>query len=164
MTYERMWGSGKIWAARLVFLAVFFVCWEWAAIAKLVDPILIGSPTGIVQYLWQEVFVTQSLLNDFYWSMGGTVIAFVLGSVSGVLVGMLFVTSPTTEAVFNPMFTALNAMPRLALAPLFIIWFGLGLGSKVAVGVSLTFFIVLASTVARRPEAELRHITAAVAQ
>jgi NitT/TauT family transport system permease protein len=80
--------------------------------------------------------------------MGGTVIAFVLGSVSGVLVGMLFVTSPTTEAVFNPIFTALNAMPRLALAPLFIIWFGLGLGSKVAVGVSLTFFIVLTSTVA----------------
>src|SRR6188472_1503066 len=100
MTDERMWGSGKIWAARLVFLAVFFVFWEWAA-----------NPTGIVQYLWHEVFVTQSLLNDFYWSMGGTVIAFVLGSVSGVLVGMLFVTSPTTEAVFNPIFTALNAMP-----------------------------------------------------
>ena len=43
---------------------------------------------------------------------------------------------------------ALNAMPRIALAPLFLIWFGLGLGSKIAVGFSLTFFIVLTSTVA----------------
>jgi NitT/TauT family transport system permease protein len=161
MTDERMWGSGKIWAARLVLLAVFFVFWEWAANSKLVDPILIGRPTGIVQYLWQEVFVTQNLLNDFYWSMGGTVIAFVLGSVSGVLVGMLFVTSPTTEAVFNPIFTALNAMPRIALAPLFIIWFGLGLGSKVAVGVSLTFFIVLTSTVAGGRGVNPDHITLA---
>jgi NitT/TauT family transport system permease protein len=161
MTDERMWGSGKIWAARLVFLAVFFVFWEWAANSKLVDPILIGNPTGIVQYLWHEVFVTQSLLNDFYWSMGGTVIAFVLGSVSGVLVGMLFVTSPSMEAVFNPIFTALNAMPRIALAPLFIIWFGLGLGSKVAVGVSLTFFIVLTSTVAGGRGVNPDHITLA---
>ena len=161
MTDERMWSSGKIWAARMVLLAVFFVFWEWAANSKLVDPVLIGKPTGIVQYLWQEVFVTQSLLNDFYWSMGGTVIAFVLGSVSGVLVGMLFVTSPSTESVFNPIFTALNAMPRIALAPLFIIWFGLGLGSKVAVGVSLTFFIVLTSTVAGGRGVNLDHITLA---
>ena len=161
MTDERVWGSGKIWAARLIVLAVFFVFWEWAAHSKLIDPILIGKPTGIVQYLWQEVFVTQSLLNDFYWSMGGTMIAFVLGSVAGVLVGMLFVTSPSTEAVLNPIFTALNAMPRIALAPLFIIWFGLGLGSKVAVGFSLTFFIVLSSTVAGGRGVNPDHITLA---
>ena len=112
MTDERVWGPGKIWAARRIVLAVFFAFWEWAAHSKLIDPILIGKPTGIVQYLWQEVFVTQSLLNDFYWSMGGTMIAFVLGSVAGVLVGMLFVTSPSTEAVLNPIFTALNAIDR----------------------------------------------------
>ena len=161
MTDERMWGSGKIWAARLMVLAVIFVFWEWAATSRLVDPILIGKPTGIVQYLWQEVFVTQNLLNDFYWSMGGTMTAFVLGSVAGVLIGMLFVTSPSTEAVLNPIFTALNAMPRIALAPLFIIWFGLGLGSKVAVGFSLTFFIVLTSTVAGGRGVNPDHITLA---
>ena len=60
--------------ARVLFLAVFFVLWEKVADAKLIDPILIGKPSGIVQYLWNEVFVTQSLLKDFYWSMAGTVI------------------------------------------------------------------------------------------
>ena len=47
MTDERMWGSGKVWAARLMVLAVIFVFWEWAATSRLVDPILIGKPTGI---------------------------------------------------------------------------------------------------------------------
>ena len=111
--------------------------------------------------MWEEVFVTDNLLEDFYWSMGGTVMAFMLGSVAGILVGMLFVTSPTIDAIFSPILTALNAMPRIALAPLFIIWFGLGLGSKVAVGFSLTFFIVLTSTVAGGRGVNPDHITLA---
>src|SRR4029453_15246330 len=100
-------------------------------------------------------------LERFLWLVGRPLVAFCVGSVSGVLVGMLFVTSPSMEAVFNPIFTALNAMPRIALAPLFIIWFGLGLGSKVAVGVSLTFFIVLTSTVAGGRGVNPDHITLA---
>ena len=150
-----------IWVARIAFLAAFFFLWEMVADAKLIDPILIGKPSGIARYLWEEVFVTQSLLTDFYWSMAGTILAFVLGSVAGILVGMLFVTSPSTEAVFDPILVALNAMPRIALAPLFIIWFGLGLGSKVAVGFSLTFFIVLTSTVAGGRGVNPDHITLA---
>ncbi|WP_081740036.1 ABC transporter permease [Afipia sp. P52-10] len=161
MNDQRRLSGPMIWVARIVFLAAFFALWEWVADAKLIDPILIGKPSGIAQYLWDELFVTRSLLSDFYWSMGGTVLAFLLGSVAGILVGMLFVTSPSTEAVFNPMLTALNAMPRIALAPLFIIWFGLGLGSKVAVGFSLTFFIVLTSTVAGGRGVNPDHVTLA---
>ena len=74
---------------------------------------------------------------------------------------MLFVTSPTVESLLNPILMALNAMPRIALAPLFMIWFGLGLGSKVAVGFSLTFFIVLSSTVAGGRGVNPDHITLA---
>jgi NitT/TauT family transport system permease protein len=158
---EPAWSPVKIWAARIAFLAVFFIAWEKVADAKIIDPILIGKPSGIVAFLWNEIVVTGSLLNDFYWSMAGTVIAFLMGSVFGVLVGMLFVTRPTVEAIFSPILTALNAMPRIALAPLFIIWFGLGLGSKVAVGFSLTFFIVLTSTVAGGRGVNPDHITLA---
>jgi NitT/TauT family transport system permease protein len=161
MTEPKRWSNWQIWAARIVFLAVFFYLWERAADTKFIDPILIGRPSGIVKFMWQEVFVSHSLLEDFYWSMSGTVIAFLTGSIAGILVGMLFVTSPTIDAIFSPIFTALNAMPRIALAPLFIIWFGLGLGSKVAVGFSLTFFIVLTSTVAGGRGVNPDHITLA---
>jgi NitT/TauT family transport system permease protein len=161
MTEPKRWSAWQIWAARIVFLAVFFYLWERAADTKFIDPILIGKPSGIVKFMWDEVIVTHSLLEDFYYSMGGTVMAFTLGSVVGILVGMLFVTSPTIDAIFSPILTALNAMPRIALAPLFIIWFGLGLGSKVAVGFSLTFFIVLTSTVAGGRGVNPDHITLA---
>jgi NitT/TauT family transport system permease protein len=71
-----------------------------------------------------------------------------LGSVSALLLGLVFVMSPKVERAMDPYLMVLNAMPRFALAPLFLLWFGLGIGSKIAVGTSLAFFIVLANTVA----------------
>ena len=63
-------------------------------------------------------------------------------------VGLAFVAWPALERFAEPYFSALNAMPRIALAPLFILWFGLGPGSKIAVGFSVVFFVVVSSTVA----------------
>ena len=122
-------GGPLIWLGRLLILALFFAAWERVSDLGLINPILIGQPTGIARFLWEGLFVNGSLINDLGWTMLGTVLAFVLGSGAGVLVGMLFVTSPTTESLLNPSFMALNAMPRIALAPLFLFWFGLGLGS-----------------------------------
>ena len=161
MNGEATWSTPTIWAGRIAILAVFFALWEYASNVKLIDPILIGRPTGIVTYMWNEIFVTGSLINDLGWTMAGTLSAFVLGSVFGVLVGMLFVTSPNIEALLSPILMALNAMPRIALAPLFLIWFGLGVGSKIAIGFSLTFFIVLTSTVAGGRGVNPDHITLA---
>jgi NitT/TauT family transport system permease protein len=122
---------------------------------------MIGRPSGIALYLWTETVVTGSLLYDLGWTMAGTLSAFAIGSVAGILMGMLFVTSPFVEALLSPILLALNAMPRIALAPLFLIWFGLGIGSKIAIGVSLTFFIVLTSTVAGGRGVNPDHITLA---
>ena len=155
------WGPVRIWAWRLAILAIFFSAWEWAAATKTIDPILIGRPSGIVTYLVRELFVTGSLYKDLGYTMLATLLAFVLGSVGGILVGMLFITRPNIEAVLSPILQALNAMPRIALAPLFLIWFGLGIGSKIAIGFSLTFFIVLTNTVAGGRGVNPDHITLA---
>lgn len=142
------WPRWLIWCLRAGALAVFFGAWEWGARAGQLSPVLFGRPSGIADFLWTEIVVTRNLWLDFGYTITATLIAFLSGSVSGVLVGMLFVTRPNIEAVFSPLLMALNSMPRIALAPLFLIWFGLGLGSKVAIGFSLTFFIVLTNTVA----------------
>ena len=83
------------------------------------------------------------LVIDFGWTSLGTLSAFVLGSVCAVAAALMFVAYPRVKHFLEPYFSALNAMPRIALAPLFSLWFGLGVGSKIAVGFSLTFFIVL---------------------
>jgi len=148
MTSDTSSMTAKVVALQIIVLCSFLGFWELAAQANWLNPLLIGRPSAIGAFLWDEIFVSKGLWIDFYWSMAGMLASFVLGSVAGVLCGMLFVSKPLIEAVLNPFLTALNAMPRIALAPLFLIWFGLGLGSKIAVGFSLTFFIVLSSTVA----------------
>ena len=69
-------------------------------------------------------------------------LAFVIGSVAGVLVGFWFARQPLVAAVFDPYVKMINALPRVVLAPIFTLWFGLGIWSKVALGVTLVFFIV----------------------
>src|SRR5689334_11977429 len=71
-----------------------------------------------------------------------TLLAFAAGSLLGLLVGLWLALSPTASALAEPYITALNAMPRVILAPIFAVWFGLGITSKVALGVTLVFFIV----------------------
>src|SRR5689334_887423 len=71
-----------------------------------------------------------------------TVLAFVVGTLLGLGVGLWLALSPTASALLDPYIKAANSMPRVILAPIFAVWFGLGILSKVALGVTLVFFIV----------------------
>src|SRR5262249_5757609 len=73
---------------------------------------------------------------------GQVVLAFVIGSVAGILIGFWFAQQPRVAAVFDPYVKMINALPRVVLAPIFALWLGLGIWSKVALGVTLVFFIV----------------------
>ncbi|MFZ5510990.1 MAG: ABC transporter permease [Pseudomonadota bacterium] len=139
---------GSILALQLVALALFLVVWEWASTTKAIDPLFIGQPTKIFAYLYNALFVDHKLVTEAAWTLSSTIAAFALGSAAGIAVGLLFVLYPPAEKFLDPLLSALNALPRIALAPLFLLWFGLGPGSKIALGFSLTFFIVLANTIA----------------
>ena len=71
-----------------------------------------------------------------------SVLAFVIGSTLGVLIGFWFARQPLLAAIFDPYVKMANALPRVVLAPIFALWLGLGIWSKVALGVTLVFFIV----------------------
>ncbi len=71
-----------------------------------------------------------------------SILAFVIGSALGILIGFWFARQPRVAAVFDPYVKMTNALPRVVLAPIFALWFGLGIWSKVALGVTLVFFIV----------------------
>lgn len=151
----------KIWIARIVVLVIFGAAWEYVARNKIINPLFIGIPSEILQFLWEGLFVNYALIKDALWTIAGTAMAFLLGSGAGILMGLLFVVYPSFEKFIDPLMTALNALPRIALAPLFLLWFGLGLSSKVALGASLTFFIVLSSTVAGARSVDLDLLTLA---
>jgi NitT/TauT family transport system permease protein len=150
-----------LWLARLVFIAALLAVWQAVAWAGRIDPIFIGDPIGIARFLFNGFFVNQSLLLHLFWTITSTLIAFGLGTAAGIAVGLLFVMYPTAERFLDPILNGLNALPRIALAPLFLLWFGLGVASKIALGFSLTFFIVLASTTAGARAISQDHITLA---
>ncbi len=127
--------------ARLVICAAFLVLWEVASRREWVDPMLFGNPTGVwtamVEYLPSE----RSLAS--LEATGGAVgVSFVIGSVSGTLAGLVLGLSPVVNGVFGPFLAPINSVPRIALAPLFIAWFGLTMTSKVVLAVSIVFFIL----------------------
>lgn len=99
------------------------------------NPVDIGSQiiawfsSGVI---WKHLVITL-------WE---SILAFVIGSAAGVMVGFWFARQPLVAAVFDPYVKMINALPRVVLAPIFTLWLGLGIWSKVALGVTLVFFIV----------------------
>lgn len=134
--------------SHVAFVVVFLALWEFVMRRQWLPETFFGTPTGIANYLWVGFVTGGKLWLELGYTVAGTLISFVLGSVAALALGLVFVMFPKVERAMEPYLSVLNAMPRFALAPLFLLWFGLGIGSKIAVGTSLSFFIVLANTVA----------------
>jgi NitT/TauT family transport system permease protein len=100
-----------------------------------------GKPIEVLKVVWVW-FSSGKIYPHLGITLLETMLAFVAGSVLGLLIGLWLALSPLASALADPYIKALNAMPRVILAPIFAVWFGLGVTSKVALGVTLVFFVV----------------------
>ena len=100
-----------------------------------------GQPLEVLKRIWIW-FSSGSIYVHLGVTLIETVLAFVIGTVLGLLFGLWLALSPTASTLADPYIKAMNAMPRVILAPIFAVWFGLGITSKVVFGVTLVFFIV----------------------
>ncbi len=107
----------------------------------LLPPFFFSNPLDVAQQI-VKWFATGVIWKHLYVTLMEAMLAFAIGSVGGVLVGFWFARQPRTAAVFDPYVKMANALPRVVLAPIFTLWFGLGIWSKVALGITLVFFIV----------------------
>ena len=101
-----------------------------------------GEPLQIFQRIWQWFFGNADIYEHLWVTLVETLLAFVIGTGLGLGCGLWLALSPMAAAIGDPYIKALNSMPRVILAPIFSVWFGLGIASKVALGVTLVFFIV----------------------
>ncbi len=100
-----------------------------------------STPEDVAVRIW-KFFATGMIWRHLGITLTETLLAFIIGAVSGVVIGFWFARQPRVAAVFDPYVKMANALPRVVLAPIFMLWFGLGVWSKVALGVTLVFFIV----------------------
>ncbi|MGE0797830.1 MAG: ABC transporter permease [Lautropia sp.] len=148
----------RIWLWRLAGLVAVLGGWEIAFRLGMVNKLFFGSPSGIFHFLVNGLFRETYLWTDAGQTLAATLLAFVIGSALGVIIGLLFVIYPALEEFFEPLTAALNSLPRIALAPLFLLWFGLGIAFKIGLGASLSLFILLSATLAGARSTDLDHL------
>jgi NitT/TauT family transport system permease protein len=100
-----------------------------------------STPADVAQKIW-KMFASGMIWRHLWITLSETALAFVIGALTGGLFGFWFARQPHVAAIFDPYLKMANALPRVVLAPIFMLWFGLGIWSKVALGVTLVFFIV----------------------
>ena len=124
----------------------FFFSTPAAVLARVVKEFAAIQPLGCLESVtWTVPFMAKDpcgILYDLMITSIETVLAFATGAAGGILFGFVFARGETIAAVFDPYIKAANALPRVVLAPIFALWFGLGIWSKVALGFTLVFFIV----------------------
>jgi len=107
----------------------------------LLPPFFFSTPVDVFTQIVRW-FVTGTIWKHLLITLWESILAFVIGSALGVAVGFWFARQPRIAAIFDPYVKMANALPRVVLAPIFTLWLGLGIWSKVALGVTLVFFIV----------------------
>ena len=107
----------------------------------LMPPFFFSTPGDVFARI-VKWFSEGTIWRHLWITLTESALAFVIGSVGGILVGFWFARKPLIAAIFDPYVKMINALPRIVLAPIFTLWFGLGIWSKVALGVTLVFFIV----------------------
>ena len=126
----------------VVSVALWYALTTYPIFGKLLlPPFFFSNPVDVAAQIvtW---FASGVIWKHLWVTLIESIFAFVLGSISGVLVGFWFARQPRVAAVFDPYVKMINALPRVVLAPIFTLWLGLGIWSKVALGVTLVFFIV----------------------
>ncbi|SCK57113.1 NitT/TauT family transport system permease protein [Variovorax sp. HW608] len=147
-------GNARFW--QVVLLLLVLVAWHLSSRNEQFA-FFVGEPVQVAGRIWSWFMPVAIPPNplfpeglpgnaDVYLHLGvtlvETVLAFIIGTVLGLAFGLWLALAPTASLVFDPYIKAANSMPRVILAPIFALWFGLGIWSKVALAVTLVFFIV----------------------
>ncbi len=145
-----------IWALRLLLVGSVVVLWEVGAKQGWINPFYFSQPSAIFDALVEYVG-SGAVWPNLVATLQATALGFIVGTAVGLPLGLLLGRYELLNGVLSPILAGLNAVPRVALAPLFVLWFGIGMSSKVVLAASLVFFIVMASAEAgvRATEPEL---------
>jgi len=136
----RVPATAWIMAGRLLIVVVLIAAWQLFS-GRVVPAYLISSPTAVGHRL-VDLFKSGDVWPDLWITTQELLIGYVVGVVGGVVVGVVLGTSRIAAALIEPLLAALNSIPKIALAPLFLLWFGIGLGSKIAIAAMTVFFVM----------------------
>ncbi|GAC1317941.1 MAG: ABC transporter permease [Collimonas sp.] len=133
---------------RWFILIVFLGGWEFGTRFKLLDDFFYSKPSSILQRLYEwmtEGIDGVSLWYHLWVTMEESLLGFFTGAIAGILIGVALGRNKKAADVFSIYIKVINSIPRVVLAPIFIMLFGLGLWSKVALSFVMVFFVVFSN-------------------
>jgi len=130
-----------VWARQLTAFAVLLAIWETAGRAGLLNPMYLPSPSQIGAAL-VDLFGSGRIWTHLEATFTAALVGLALGLGAGILLGVLGALAPLIAELLEPVMTLLNAIPRVILAPLFVIWLGIGIASKVALAFILVAVLI----------------------
>jgi len=143
--FARARRRAKVTLYSALVLVVTLGVWEAIAAAGLVHRIILPPPSAVlvalVELVTWELFPFHVGITLYELLMG-----FFIGSTIGIVLGVVLASIPITRAVLYPYIVAFQALPKVALAPIFVTWFGFGLESKIVMAVTICFFPVVVNT------------------
>ena len=134
-------------AVQVTFLIVLIALWYLATTRWRVSPLLLPNPVLVWNNFW-DILTTGEFIGDLRVTLTELVIAFAIAAIAGIVVGYLISRSQYRIRVFEPLFAGIYSVPIILFLPLYILFFGLGPASKIALGATISFFPIALNTVA----------------
>ena len=134
-------------AVQVTFLIVLIALWYLATTRWKVSPLLLPNPVRVLADFW-EILKTGEFIGDLRVTLGELAGAFAISATSGVIVGYVISRSQYRIRVFEPLFSAIYSVPIILFLPLYVLFFGLGPASKIALGATISFFPIALNTIA----------------
>jgi len=147
-------------AVQIAVPVVLVALWYLATTRWGVSRILLPNPVAALQ-AFIRVLTTGAFLGDLRVTLFELLVAFAISATSGVVAGYLISRSTWRIRVFEPLFSAIYSVPLILFLPLYVLWFGLGPASKIALGASISFFPVALNTIAGFGHVDRTLVTAA---
>jgi NitT/TauT family transport system permease protein len=156
ITFDTMLGRSALQALAVI---AFFALWEIGVRVGWISAFLVGSPSGIFASGF-KMLASGELLSDTWFTLFEAILGFVIGTIVGSLLGLALWYSVFVARLVEPFIVAINSVPKIALAPIIVLWFGTGLVSKIALSVSLTAIVALiaAYQAAKDADADLQSL------
>lgn len=148
-----------LWVWQLAFGVGVLVAWELLA-DRVLDPFFFSSPRRVGGYVVEYVS-EGAFFGDLAFSLRAAVTGYLIGAVLGVLSGFLLAAAQKLAEILNPYILAIYGIPRIALAPLFIVWFGIGIQSKIYMAALMAFFLSFFNTYTGVRQVEVNYLNIA---
>lgn len=141
---RRAWrhDSAMVWVERIAIVVVVLSVWQCLEAFNVISKDTISDPVDVVRYFFGTLLEQSGFYSDLWLTFQEVILGLIVGVVAGSAVGIALGLMPRMASAFQPVLVGLNAVPKIALAPLAVVWLGLGVQSKILIAALGVFFVV----------------------